>query len=245
MSAPDRPGGALIGPRVAAAARAVPDAGGSHRHHDRYRSLVTNEQLVFVVPIITASISFVAAVVAVVIGQLLGQRFTRRADERRWDREDAARRRLRGEEAALEARKALRKASSLFEAGWEAAGYQSGRWEQPPDEAVGELTEHAQDVAIDIPDDDVQLFIRHATDALNSADVANQGGADPPWVIARAVATEVDAVIGAYRRGAPIPPAPETIAAVRAAGEWWAEITRIEAEHRERERQARARAAPP
>jgi len=55
---------------------------------------VTNEQLVFVVPIITASISFVAAVVAVVIGQLLGQRFTRRADERRWDREDTARRRL-------------------------------------------------------------------------------------------------------------------------------------------------------
>lgn len=138
-------------PRVAAA-RAVLDAGGSHRHHDRYRSLVTNEQLVFVVPIITASISFVAAVVAVVIGQLLGQRFTRRADERRWKREDTARRRLRGEEATLEARKALRKASSLFEAGWDAAGYQPGRWEQPPDEAVGKLTEHAQDVAIDIPE---------------------------------------------------------------------------------------------
>ena len=205
---------------------------------------MTNEQLLFVVPIITASISFVAAVAAVVVGQLLGQRFTRTADERRWKREDTARRRLRGEEAALEARKALRDASSLFEAGWELAGYQSGRWEQPPDEAVGKLTEHAQDVAIDIPDDDVQLFIRHAASALSSADVANQGGADPPWVSARAVATEVDAVIGAYRRGAPIPPAPETEAAVLAAGEWWAEITRNEAEHRERERLAKGRVAP-
>jgi hypothetical protein len=64
-----------------------------------------------------------------------------------------------------------------------------------------------------------------------------RSSADPPWVIARAVAAEVDAVIGAYRRGAPIPPAPETIAAVLAVGEWWAEITRIEA------RASRTRAA--
>jgi hypothetical protein len=213
--------------------------------HNGYRGLVTNEQLAVVVPILAASISFVAAVVAVVVGQLLGQRFTRSADERRWKREDAARRRLRGEEAALEARKALRKASSLFEAGWMAARYQSSRWEPPADEAVMDLTDHAQDLAIDIPDDDVQLFIRHAADALSSADAANQGGAAPPWVIAQSVAAEVDAVIGAYRRGAPIPPAPETDAAVLAAGEWWAEITRIEAEHRESERRVRVKADRP
>src|SRR4051794_9929593 len=99
------------------------------------------------VPLITAAISFVAAVVAVVAGQVIGQRFQRQADERRWFHEDEARRRLLGEECAREARKALTAAAKLYGAAWRDAGYDSRRWHPPVRGDLERLTDRALDIA--------------------------------------------------------------------------------------------------
>lgn len=200
------------------------------------------DDLKIVIPVVTAAISFVAAVVAVVVGQLLGQRFQRNADERRWSREDAARRRLKGEESARASRRALLDAARLFDDAWEEAQYRSSNWRYPSDEDVQVYVDRAEEAAIEIPDDAMRLFIRHAGSALVNADDANQGGANPPWVLSRSVAAETDAVIGAYLRGERLPKATEVEAAVDAAGSWQAEVWANEEKHREQEAARRSAA---
>lgn len=179
-----------------------------------------------IIPILTAAISFVAAVVAVVVGQLIGQRFQRQADERRWMHEDEARRRLRGEECAREARKALTQAAAMFDSAWREAGYDSARWEYPRRSDIERLVNRALDVAIEIPSDEIQIFVRTASFVLLHADDANQGGSLQPWLLGRAVAGETDAVIGAYIRGTSIPKAVEVEAAAEAAASWQLETRR-------------------
>lgn len=166
----------------------------------------------------------VIAALAALGGVWLEKRSQAKADERRWAREDRARRRLRGEDAAFEARKALREATALFDASWTRAHGRATQWEDPPRDELEAITERALDLAIEIPDEGVRLFIRNAASALMYADDANQGGGPPPWQIARSVSAEADAVIGAYRLGERVPPATEVNAAVAAAGEWRAQM---------------------
>jgi hypothetical protein len=166
----------------------------------------------------------VIAALAALGGVWLEKRSQAKADERRWAREDTARRRLRGEDASFEARKALREATALFDASWTRAQGRATQWEDPPRDELEAITERALDLAIEIPDDGVRLFVRNATSALMYTDDANQAGGPPPWQIARSVSAEADAVIGAYRRGEGVPAATEVNAAVAAAGEWRAQM---------------------
>jgi hypothetical protein len=186
--------------------------------------------------ILTASISFVAAVVAVFVGQLLGQRFQRQADERRWVREDAARRRVRGEEVAREVRRALLDAVALFEGSWVAIKPRGRRWEYPARQEVEAATERAVALSIEVPDDDLRVFVRLAAAALRHTDDVFEAGGPEPLTLARAVAAETDALIGAYLRGERLPTAVEVERAVAAAGEWQAQLAVFE-EHSRAERQ--------
>ena len=162
----------------------------------------------------------VIAALAALGGVWLEKRSQAGADERRWAREDTARRRLRGEDAAFEVRRALREATALFDASWTRAQGRATKWEDPPRDELEAIAERALDLAIEIPDDGVRLFVRNATSALMHADDANEAGGPTPWQIARSVSAEADAVIGAYRRGEGVPVATEVNAAVAAAGEW-------------------------
>lgn len=186
-----------------------------------------------------------------IVGALIGASFAlggiwfekrsqAKADEKRWDREEARRRRIRGEEVAREARRALLEAAALFEASWVRASGRAVNWESPPGELVGKLTERALDSSIEVPDDGVRLFVRNAVSALAFADDANEAGGPPPWTLARSVAAETDAVIGAYLRGERLPPAAEVETAVAAAGEWQAQMDAYYAERQAEWQQRRA-----
>ena len=200
-------------------------------------------ELAFVVPIVTAAISFVAAVVAVIVGQTLGQRFQRQVDERRWEREDALRRRTRSEEMARDAITNLSRAADAV--GW-TGGYARGEAQRgkrqyvaPDSSEVASLCEPVRREALEIDDDDVRTHLEKACDLLsNSPHLRNWGGGHPAR-IGWAVETTSEAVVSAYLRGVKLPdPQPVALSlafktfntAYSAMEDMWSEMEEDEAD---------------
>jgi hypothetical protein len=198
---------------------------------------VSASDLAIVIPIVTAAISFLAAVIAVIVGQALGQRFQRQADERRWDREDKLRRRTRSEEMARDAITHLLRAADVL--GW-TAGYARGEaekgkrvWVAPESGEVSTLCEPVRRDALEIDDDVVRSHLEKACDVLpNAPHLENWGGGHPARV-AWAVETTSEALVSAYLRGVALPDPPTEVqakafkvfaAAYSAMEDMWAEL---------------------
>ncbi len=176
---------------------------------------MTPSELAIVVPIVTAAISFLAAVVAVVTGQTLSQRFQRRADERRWEREDFLRRRTRSEEMARDAITHLSAAADLV--GW-TAGYVRGEAEAgkrqyvaADSSEVSALCQPVRRAALEINDDTIRTHLEKACDLLPNSDSIQGFGAPHPARIAWAVEHTSELLVSAFLRGVPLPdPLPES-----------------------------------
>jgi hypothetical protein len=170
---------------------------------------VSPSDLAVVIPIVTAAISFFAAVIAVVVGQALGQKSQRQADERRWEREDKLRRRTRSEEMARDAITTLSRAADVL--GW-TAGYARGeaekgkrQWVAPESGEVSSFCEPVRRDALEIDDDTVRTHLEKSCDLLpNSPHLENRGGGHPARV-AWAVETTSEALVSAYLRGVALP----------------------------------------
>jgi hypothetical protein len=166
-----------------------------------------------VVPVVTASISFVAAVVAVVVGQELGRKSQRITDEARWKREDALRRRTRSEEMAREATDWLAEATELV--GW-TAGYARGA-DGPKRTYVGanlqDITARCRPVrraALEIDDEPIRRHLEKACDVLESSGVIQQFGGPRPGSTAWVVQQTSELLVSAYLRDTTLPsPLPE------------------------------------
>jgi hypothetical protein len=174
-----------------------------------YRSTVSPNDLLIVVPIVVAIISFLAAVVAVVIGQLLGQWFQLSADKRRWLREDAVRRRTRSEEMARQAIEEIAKVVDFV--GW-SAGYARGKaagreqtYVPAPAAEVSELCRPIRRAALEIDDDAVRAHLDKVCDVLPNGPIAESVGGPHPARAAWAVQQTSEALVSAYLRGVPLP----------------------------------------
>lgn len=182
---------------------------GSEWSRHRYLCRVSQSDLAVVISIVAAAISFLAAVIAVVVGQTLSQRFQRNADERRWQREDALRRRTRSEEMAREAIERLTDAA--VHVGW-AAGYARGEaagqgrtYVAPGVNDVVELTRPVRRAALEIEEEAIRAHLEKACALLVNGNAAQGFGADHPARGAWAVERTSEEIISAYLRGVPLP----------------------------------------
>lgn len=149
-------------------------------------------------------ITFIAGVVAVVIGQLLGGRVERGADERKWARQEADRRRVRAEEAAEQIMDRIYSMVDACHKVAEVQGYRGDAY--PPQEMLEADYDAIMRVAMRIPDAPVKEAAQKAGEVLFYY--------QPPqmnwdvWRVTSTVAKELRALIGAYLTGQAIPAIP-------------------------------------
>jgi Skp family chaperone for outer membrane proteins len=179
-------------------------------------------------------IGAVIAAVAALGGVGLAQYLQRSSDQARWSHEAEDRRRQHGEQAAREVRRELLAAAAMLsrEAGAERSGKING-WEDVPDEHIGPHTDRARDLVFDVPDKAVKEFVKLAANALENSDIVVEWGGPSPWDLGNEVEADVDAVIGAYVDGNPIPAAPKTKAASDQIDWHWKQVD----EQNEKDRQ--------
>jgi hypothetical protein len=183
--------------------------------------------------IATAAISFVAAVAAVVIGQFLGQKYQRDADDRRWDREDAGRRRTHSEEIAREAVDLLNQTIELFssEAGRQRAklatetpGRRRRRYEPPSYEETRPTLDRLRRIAIEIDDRQVREFLVRASDLLSNNEYVHQYGGSTPRDLSQHVWVASRDVLGAFLRGDRLPPSTAIEGDYEAMEAFWKDV---------------------
>jgi hypothetical protein len=150
------------------------------------------------------ALSFIAGVFAVVIGQLLGQRFQREADERRWERQEADRRRLRAEEAAELILDEVVKTTRMCHAFVLAEGFRPDAY--PPQEMVSPAFDAINRAATRVPDDAVKLAAEQAADLLFYSSPHDMGLTT--WSLIGVVEKELRAVVSAYLTGRLVPATP-------------------------------------
>jgi hypothetical protein len=156
--------------------------------------------------IIAASVSFCAAVIAVVIGQVLAGRFQSATEERRWQREDAARWRIRSEQMAREAIDRLAVATDFV--GWNGGkeralqlGLEEHEWVQPDIGEVSALIRPVRRAGLEIDHADIREHLTKGTELLVNGYAARDFGAAYLPRLAWAVQTTSEVLIGAYLRG--------------------------------------------
>jgi hypothetical protein len=158
------------------------------------------------VALVSGAISFAAAVIAVVIGQYLGQRFQRVADERRWERQEVDRRRIRAEEAAEEVLTNIEAATRLLREFARAERYDPRAY--PPQDMLRPMWEGVRRAVTRVPEQKVTVAGEMAADILYYYE-AEQMSLNT-WELAWTVEREVRAVVSAYLTGREIPSVPET-----------------------------------
>ena len=178
-------------------------------------------------------LSFSAGVVAVVIGQLLGQRFQREADERRSQRQEADRRRLRAEESADLILDEIVKTARMCHAFVLAEGYKPDAY--PPQDTIRPAFDAINRAATRIPDEAVKLAAETAASLLFYSNPSQMNVTT--WNLIGSVEREMRAVVSAYLTGRPIPPTPEMGTANVALDEYQGWIAKQLAEDEEHAKQ--------
>lgn len=148
-------------------------------------------------PVVATLLAAAVGAIAAVAGSVILGDLQRRAQREQWAHDAEARRLTRSEDAALATLETVDKAARLF-----------GTWNRPEPEQR-DIEPHYLDIrrlSVDIADQDVREALRQIADLLYYAPVADTIRWEPgARVVAYHASEAARRIVGAYRRGEPIP----------------------------------------